>query len=457
MPMSITSKGASNQELADATCPEGWIHIEPKPINYQYICYRNVSSEGLKSWSELQALCQKTLQSHPSDSEQSVDLFGLEAAEVRGNREARWFQAALEDSLDFSSQSTFQPLYVPVSLRSRAFAAAPTQPPVDSPSDSRWEWEWRWANGIGARQPMPEWDTRAGRLLYRPAEPALRWQRGFPLARPFAKCVFWTRIADPDFPSLRWGLVNVACSLPLPAPPLIICKLTRTRTHAASMRTHAASQIGLTSTSALHFLHHSSGAPIAFRQQQPKLVRRAPSPSPESSGLSYRSLTSTSFEHSFGSNSVAQRACTMTLVLALGALVVANMSALVCCVRRRWPRAGAAPANDREQERMRERAQSWPQRELPRHLRPRHLRTQAVTFALRKQTSTSTRTDGPLDAAWRAIDGDRVHLLGLDSEANHTPFRHFGFDSSPLEELLLRNTATRNIHFVDEHTDDDEE
>ena len=460
MPMGTASKGASNQELADATCPEDWIPIEPKPITYT--CYRIVPLEGsdLRSWLELQALCQKTLQSHPSDSQLSVDLFGLEAAAARNNWEARRLQAAIEDSLNFSSQSTFQPLYVPVSLRFRPTTAAQTLPS----SASHWEWEWRWANGTGALQPTPEFDMRAGRLLYRAAEPALRWQQHFPLARPSAECAFWTRIANSDSPSPRWGLMNGACLEPIPAPPLIVCKLTRTRTHAASTRTHAASQFGFTSTSAVH-QRFTSRPPTASRQ------RRDPSPLPASSrSLFYRSHTSTSFEHSLWSdsssrslvpgqltrmrsqplsNSVAE-GMSMTLVLALGALLVANLSALVFCLWRRCPRAGASPAN--EPERMRERAQSWPQSALPRHLHT----LKAFTFALRKQTNTSasTKADGPLEAAWRAID-EPVHLLGPDSAANNTPVRPLGVHSSPLATLLLKTTATRRIHFADEHTDEE--
>ena len=150
-------------------------------------------------------------------------------------------------------------------------------------------------------------------------------------------------------------------------------------------------------------------------------------------------LTSTSFEHTFGPESVAL----ITLWVALGALLVANLGALLCYGWRRCQCAGAAPGSDRdrarsreqeleEQERMRERAWSWPESALPRHLLPRHLRTQAVTFALRKQTSTSTSIssrDGTLGASWHSNDGDSVHLFGLDSAQTTQPHARppFGF------------------------------
>lgn len=449
MPMSSTIKAIFNMEFSGITCPEHWIPIGPQSIAKNKSCYRILSSNGSKSnWIQHQADCQQTLdQLSPSDRRWNVDLFWLEDAEAYGNWEARWFWAQLEDKLDFRADDTAQPLYFPVSLRSRASAVPQMKPPEHSTnmssqyssnmSDSGREWQWRWTNGTGALQPLPELDVLTGRLVYRTAKPALRWHPGFPHGDPSsAGCAFWARSSDPDSSfSSSWGLVNVHCSLPLPAPPLIVCKLTRTLTD--FKRTHATSPFGKTTppTGLEHTGTRTSTIepPTVSRKQTTMRFMggqlQTTSHSRSSITVSFETATNTKTSDwnvtsprpghvmrmllKRSSSSAAEHVGLVFLLLALGVLFVANFGALVYCFRRR---CRCAVAEEKEGG-QRKRSETWPQ--LPDHLRPRHLRRQksTVTFALRKQSMSRYR---PFVAAWQAAEEDRVHLIRLNSNCTST-------------------------------------
>lgn len=479
IPMSSTTKAIFNQEFSGITCPEHWIPIESQSIAKYNTCYRILSLNGPNSnWIQHQANCQKTLdQLSPSDRRWNVDLLGLDAAEAYGNWEARWFRAQLEDKLDFHADDTARPLYIPVSLRSRASAAPQMKPSEHSknisyqyPSNmsaSGREWEWRWTNGTGALQPLPELDVLTGRLIYRTRMPAFRWHSGFPHGDPStAGCAFWVRSSDPDSSfSPRWGLVNVHCSLLLPAPPLIVCKLTRTLTD--FKRTHTSSPFGKTTspTGLEHTDTRTSNIepPIVSRKRTTIIFKggqlQTTSYSRSSTTVSFETATNTKTSDwnvasprpghvtrrlpKRSSSSAAEDVGLVVLLLALGVLIVANLGALMCCIQRRCRCVVA----EEKQEGPRKRSETWPQ--LPDHLRPRHYRRQksTVTFALRKQSMSRYR---PFVATWRAADEDRVHLFRLGSNPTSSTFSTLTSSRTraPFAADLLRTNS--KLRFIDE-------